>query len=98
MSRRISKCRRYGRTIFNSAIPPYDPFSETGRWRTNNLRYMLRRNNGKLKSDCPIKTIARRGKFTAMHAVRVYYESTTSLFCMSSEDEINIGNDKEERN
>jgi hypothetical protein len=59
---------------------------------------MLRRNNGKLKSDCPIKTIARRGKFTVMHTVRVYYESTTSLFYMSSEDEINIGNDKEERN
>jgi hypothetical protein len=99
MSRTISKYR-YNTpcTIFNSCIPPYDPFSETGRWRTDNLRYILRRNNGKLKSDCPIKTIARRGKFTAMHTVRVYYESTTSLFCMSSEDEINIGNDKEERN
>jgi hypothetical protein len=29
MSRIISNCGRYGRTIFNSAIPPYDPFSET---------------------------------------------------------------------
>ena len=87
MSRRISNCRRYGRTIFNSAIIPYGPFSETGRWRTNNLRYMLRRNNGKIKSDCPIKTIARRGKFTVMHRVRLYYESTTSLFRMNSGDE-----------
>lgn len=99
MSRRIiSNCRRYARTIFNNAIIPYDPFSETGRWRTNNLRYMLRRNNGKIKSDCPIKTIARSGKFTTMHTVRLYYESTTSLFCMRPEDENQYWHDKEERN
>jgi hypothetical protein len=100
MSRTISKYRHNTPcTIFNSANIPYDPFSETGRWRKNNLRrYQFRHNKGIPNSDCPIKTIARRGKFTAMHTVRVYYESTTSLFCMSSEDEINIGNDKEERN
>jgi len=85
MSRIISKYRRYGRTIFNSAIHPYDPFSETGRWRTNNLRYMLRRNNGKLKSDCPIKTIARiEDVYSNAYSERAYYEP---LFRMNSGDE-----------
>ena len=88
MSRKISNCRyNTPRTIFDNSIPPYEPFSETGRWRTNNLLYQFRRNKGIPKSDCPIKTIARRGKFTVMYRVRLYYESTTSLFRMNSGDE-----------
>ena len=89
MSRTISKCRRYGNTIFNSAIHPYDSFSETGRWRTNNLRYQFRRNKTiPRNSDCPIKTISTRGKFTIMYAIKAYYESTMLLFPMSSGDDI----------
>lgn len=83
MSRTISKYRRYARTIYNSVIIPYDPFSETGRWWTNNLRYMLRRNNGKIKSDCPIKTIARRGKLVTMSTVRDLSKQID--FCMSDQ-------------
>jgi len=83
MSRRISNFRRYARTIFNSVIIPYDPFSETGRWRTNNLRYILRRNNGKLKSDCPIKTISKRGKLVTMGSVRDLSKQID--FCMSDQ-------------
>lgn len=83
MSRTIMKCRRYGRTIFNSAIPPYDPFSETGRWRTNNLRYQFRRNKGIPNSDCPIKTISKRGKLVTMSSARDLLKQIE--FCMSDQ-------------
>ena len=88
MSRKISNCRyNTPRTIFDNSIPPYEPFSETGRWRTKNLLYQFRRNKGIPKSDCPIKTISTRGKFTIMHTIKAYYEATKTLFPMSVDDE-----------
>lgn len=84
MDRTISKYnRRYGRAIFNSAIPPYDPFSETGRWRIDNLRYQFRHNKRIPKSDCPIKTISKRGKLETMSRVRDWSKQID--FCMSDE-------------
>ena len=83
MNRTITKCRRYNNTIYNRAIIPYGPFSETGRWRIDNLRYQLRHNNRIPKSDCPIKTISKRGKLVTMSSVRDLSKQID--FCMSDQ-------------
>lgn len=82
MNRTITKCRRYGNTIYNRAIT-YDPFSETGRWRIDNLRYQFRHNKRIPRSDCPIKTIAKRGKLVTMTRVRDLSKQID--FCMSDQ-------------
>lgn len=78
----ITRYRRVERTIYNKGIPPYDPFSETGRWRTNHLRYKFRHNNRIPNSDCPIETIS-KGKIITMSSVRDWCKTDQS-FCISN--------------
>lgn len=86
MSRIISKCRRGERTIFNTSIDPYCLFSEYEGWRTNNLLYRLRHNNGILhNSDSPIKTISTRRSGITYGKTLITCSGTKMSFCSLGE-------------